>query len=177
MDKKEIRQYMIQKRLDLDTAWYASTSAFIMYMVESLPCFQKAKTVGVYVATRQEVNTRPFIEKWGSKKQICVPKVKGKTMDFHRISSLQQLHKGTFGVMEPQFDHPIPKKTIELLLVPVVAFDEDCNRIGYGGGYFDRFLADFSGDTIGIAFSFQQIENIRKEPHDIRLDRIIHEEL
>jgi 5-formyltetrahydrofolate cyclo-ligase len=116
-----------------------------------------------------------FIKKWYQDKVICVPKVEGKEIQFYYLDNLFDLQTSTFGVLEPQGKKQIAKKDIDLLIVPLLVFDNQYQRIGYGGGYYDCYLQDYQGAKIGVAFSFQKITKIESEVHDIALDYVIDE--
>ncbi|MFV0395823.1 MAG: 5-formyltetrahydrofolate cyclo-ligase [Coprobacillaceae bacterium] len=175
MDKQAVRKEMIKKRLDLDMTSYMSKSNLIIYNLEKLNCFNQAKTIGVYVSMKQEVNTIEFIKKWCKSKRIVVPKVNGKKMNFYHIYTMNDLEAGNFGVLEPKSNILVKPSEIDLLIIPIVAYTNEHHRIGYGGGYYDRYLQDYNGLKIGIAFSFQKILDFEIENHDIPLDTIINE--
>lgn len=175
MDKRYIRKTMIQKRLVLDMSTYISDSNLIMYLVEKSKVFKEAKTIGIYVSMKQEVDTIAFIKKWCQEKEICVPKIDGKHMNFFHIRSLDEVSKGTFDVLEPCTNRLIRPEEMDIMIIPMVAFDKNKHRIGYGGGYYDRYLENYHGYKLGVAFSFQEVEEIETNCHDITLDVIIHQ--
>lgn len=97
-------------------------------------------------------------------------------MNFYLINSLDELKKSSFGILEPSNQSKIiNKENIDLLIVPMVAFDSNHNRLGYGGGYYDRYLKNYAGKVIGLAFSFQQTEALPVESFDIPIKTIIDE--
>lgn len=175
MDKTSIRQQMKQARLDLSRKEYLDLSNLIISKIKKHSYYLQANTIGIYVSFHQEVHTMPFIQEMLIEKNVCIPKIEYKKMQFHQINSLESLKKNSFGILEPENENTVNKEQIDLLIVPIVAFDKFNNRIGYGGGYYDRYLADYRGKTIGIAFSFQEIKEIIPEPYDCPLDIVIHE--
>ena len=176
MDKIELRKQMINKRLDLSREDYATKSNLIISKLKQHPDFINAKTIGVYVSFKNEVDTISLIKEIVNEKSICVPKTDGNLMNFYLINSLDELKKGNFGILEPLNQGKIiNKENIDLLIVPIVAFDSNHNRLGYGGGYYDRYLKNYFGKVIGLAFSFQQIEILPVESFDIPIKTIIDE--
>lgn len=166
---------MIQARLDLGSDEYIAKSNLIISKLKKHPDFINAKTIGIYVSFKNEVNTISLIEEIIKIKKVCVPKTKNHEMHFYLIDSLQELKKGNYGILEPNNDFLIYKKDIDLLIVPIVAYDMNHKRLGYGGGYYDRYLEDYHGNVIGLAFNFQQVENLPAEKFDLPIETIIDE--
>lgn len=132
-----------------------------------------AKLVGCYVSMKDEADTRAFLD-WcfRTKKPVAVPRTENGTLTFHRIASFTELHPGSFGVMEPSAEQEVPAGAIDLMFVPLSAFDESGNRTGYGRGYYDSVLASCRR-KIGIAFPEQKTERIEPDPWDIPLDAVL----
>lgn len=175
LDKQAIRENMLRKRLELDVCTYMSNSNLIMYTLENMELFKQAKTIGMYASIKQEVHTLDCIERWCSNKKISLPRVESKEIKFYQIVDMSQLQNGSFGVLEPQTDDLVQPEDIDILIIPLVAFDKNNYRIGYGSGFYDRYLQGYKGVKIGIAFSMQEVECIVVEEHDIPLDIIINE--
>jgi len=138
----------------------------------------KKKVIGGYYPYNYESNILDILKKLEKKKfTISLPKIKkNNQMNFYEWSFYEPLVINTFGIPEP-----ISKKKIypDILLVPLVAFDNDLNRLGYGGGFYDRYLKKIKNKkkivTIGIGFAFQKIKKIPTNKHDMKLDYIITE--
>ena len=96
-------------------------------------------------------------------------------MSFYRIDSLADTAPGVFGVLEPLTNELVSPDEFDVMIVPLVAFDERCGRIGYGGGYYDRYLPFTHCPSIGLAFERQRIDDTMPEVHDHALDMIITE--
>lgn len=175
MDKAELRKQMIKARLDLDSITYTAKSNFIINKLKSNPAFIKAKTIGIYVSFNQEVDTIALITEMLGKKNICVPKIEGKEMNFYLIDSLQKLKANRMGILEPDNKKLVLSDQIDLMIVPLVGYDKNNNRLGYGGGYYDRYLKNYNQTTIGLAFSFQMVDCLPVEPFDLPIDVIINE--
>ncbi len=180
LDKKAIRDQRLAARRALTAAEAAEKSAAICAAATALPEFERASAVLTYVASKDnEVDTQPLILRLleGSR-PVLVPVTLGKgQMRWSRLESMDELAPTAFGVLEPRGDYrrdmaPPPDS---LVLVPGLAFTESGWRIGYGGGYFDRFLAEFSGRKIAVAYALQLIPEMPVEAHDIPMDLIVTE--
>ena len=136
------------------------------------------KLIGGYYPYNYEINSIEILKKFEEKKySISLPKIKrNKKMNFYHWSLKDPLTVNEYGIPEP-----IKKKIVypNILLVPLVAFDKNLNRIGYGGGFYDRYIKKISKIkkifTIGLAYSFQQVKKIPVNNYDIKLDYIITE--
>lgn len=166
---------MIKERLDLSSEEFTTKSNLIICKLKNNPTFINAKTIGIYVSFKNEVDTRNLIKEIVAVKNVCVPKVNNNMMDFFQISSFDELKEGYYGILEPISDKKIAKEDIDLLIIPMVAYDKYNNRLGYGGGFYDRYLANYSGKTIGLAFSFQKVEMLPTETFDLPIATIINE--
>lgn len=173
LDKKEIRKQMLKLRASLSNDYIQLATNQIRKKLQSDTIFQKAHTIGIYASYNNEVDILTWIEPYLSLKQICFPVVKDKTMEFYQVDSLSELEKGTFGILEPTTNKKVMKQDIDLLIIPIVAFDKTNHRIGYGGGYYDRYLIGYKGKTIGLAYQLQEVDSIFYESFDLPLDKII----
>ena len=134
------------------------------------------KSIGGYYPYNYEVDAIDILKKFEKKKyQISLPKIKKNfKMDFFNWSTIDPLSINEYGIPEP-----ISKKIVypSIILVPLVAFDKNLNRVGYGGGFYDRFIKKTKKRrkivTIGLAYSFQRIDNVPTDKNDIKLDFII----
>ena len=146
--------------------------------------FRRSKFVACYLSTQEEVDTWLLIDRaWRMKKRIFAPIIKKNfAMEFCELTAESKLVFNQYGLPEPQDGEIIAPRALDLVITPVVAFDADGNRIGMGGGYFDRtfsFLSNrqylFHPKLIGLAFSCQRVEKIAPNPWDIRVFRVIDE--
>ena len=142
--------------------------------------WNKAKTIGVTVSRGREVDTKTIIEKaWRDGKRVVVPKCdpESNTMIFRKIDTYHQLETVFFGLMEPIESETISVEPddIDLMIVPGICFDRKGYRIGYGGGYYDRYLKEYQGVTISLAFSFQLLNSLPRETHDVPIEGLITE--
>ncbi len=146
--------------------------------LESSPAYQRADMVLGYVSKPEEVNTHGIITRaLASGRSVLVPRVRNdKDLDWVRIESVDALRAGAFGILEPIGSAATDElSSMSVALVPGVAFDRAGYRLGWGKGFFDRFLARFPGTAIGLAFDCQFYETLPREPHDRAVDYVITE--
>ncbi len=177
--KQAIRQKICEKRKALSPDLYAEKSALIREKLESLPEFQDAEKVLVYISTPEEVATHELTKSCiESNKKVYVPKVLNEGLAICPILSWNELKPGAFGILEPcEIPSPTNPEEIDLILVPGIAFDPKGHRIGYGKGFYDSLLKSTRGIKIGLAFHEQIIDEVPAESHDVPLDLIITDSL
>ena len=173
--KQALRQEMREKRKALSPASYAKKCTEIQKQLEFLPQWQKARTLLLYVSTDEEVDTRRLIHDALEKnRHVFVPKMNGDTLVICPLRDWEDLKPGGFGIMEPceivEEAHP---ESMDLILVPGLAFDRRGHRLGYGKGFYDKLLKNTRGFKVGLAFSEQVVEELPTEAHDVPLDLII----
>ncbi|MDP3791272.1 MAG: 5-formyltetrahydrofolate cyclo-ligase [Candidatus Omnitrophota bacterium] len=143
--------------------------------------FKKAKVVMFYVSLKDEVDTCFMIdEALKAGKRVCVPVIlkEEKRLIAGEIKNrLEDLESQHFGIYQPRYDRveEVPLDDIDLVVVPGIAFDKNNIRLGRGHGYYDRFLSGLPAATkaIGLAFDFQVLEDLPKDPHDIPVSKIV----
>lgn len=159
------------------------SDASIRSALEAFPLFAEAPLVLTYVSRAGEVDTRDLIEALLARgRRVAVPRVdlEAHRMSFHEIFSLDELEPRTMRILEPAADAPALTDPAELVgsicLVPGLVFDGAGHRVGYGGGYYDRFLAFYPGDKVGLARATQLSSNpLPTDPHDVPMDFIATE--
>ncbi len=173
--KAAIRKEMIEKRQALPLSLRLLMEEQIKEHV--LMVIGGAKRIGIYCSTRQEVDTYGLMEHWFWDKDITIatPRVNGNEMDFFKISSFKDLAMGSFDILEPQTEDKIDPEDLDVIIIPIVAFDDYKHRIGYGKGYYDRYLKKTLARKIGIAFAFQEIDEISVDAFDVDCDIVITE--
>lgn len=186
MEKKEIRKKALQLRNELKDDYRVQADDSIYHRLTDLECYRQAKIILAYVAYKSEVNTRRILEKaLEDGKKVAVPKVLDKNgiMEFYEIRSLQELATGYQGIGEPDISEKEPialeklwKET--LMIMPGAAFDRKCNRIGYGGGFYDRYLNRCSRHirTVAVCYEIQLVQGIAAEPFDVKPDIVLTEQ-
>jgi len=181
--KKEFRKKVISERKKQNPDIINSNSQLIFQNLFKLDEIKKAKTVMAYLDFNNEVKTDSIINYLLSKKQkavVPISIVEERKLFLSEIKDIEtEVSIGTYGIREPksEFIRPINSQDIDIVIVPAVAYDTNGYRLGYGGGYYDRFLDSLRDDciTIGIAFEIQIFDEVPKEDHDAQLDYIITE--
>ena len=137
--------------------------------------FKDAKTVFCYVSAGSEVRTHCFIKELLSKKRVVVPFCTDKcgNMIAAEIKSFDDLKEGLFGIYEPINPVEFPKAEIDFAVVPAVAFDKDGYRLGYGKGYYDRFLSDITPYKLGICAEALLVDKLPHDEFDVKMDKVI----
>ena len=175
-EKFRLRKKIIALRNKLSPEERIWQSAIIGEKFFTLPQYGKAKIIGFYASKIEEVPTDNFIEKvLAEGKRVVLPRVNpGFKLIWHEIKNLKDLTVSIFAVREPKKNTPkVELKDMDLLIVPSVAFDRKGNRVGYGKGFYDRVLVNFSGKSIGLAFTCQIIDKVPREKHDKKVDKIL----
>ena len=166
---------MLEKRDGLDAREIAVRSKRIQDFLLNSKEFGSAKVVGAYYAFGSEVKTDLIIQKAKALgKKVALPSVEGESLAFYELSSGKYLVKGRFGIIEPLPYGPVDK--IDLLVVPGIAFDKKGYRLGYGKGYYDKFLAKKEVFSVGLAYSFQLIDSLPSGEYDKRMHAIATED-
>jgi 5-formyltetrahydrofolate cyclo-ligase len=154
----------------------AKASSKICQLIQMHPTYQSSQTILFYAAINNEVNLNNLAAiALQAKKKVCFPKIEQEHLQAYQITSLNQLTRGTYGILEPNTLHATltDKKNIDLILIPALAYDKQGNRIGYGKGYYDHFLMHTNAHKMGIAFDFQIIPSIPAESHDQKVNSIV----
>ncbi|MCP2034950.1 5-formyltetrahydrofolate cyclo-ligase [Planomicrobium sp. HSC-17F08] len=177
MDKAMQRKQVLEQLNNMERAEHLRKSRLIVGRLMEDPAFQRAGTVGVTISAFPEVDTHELIQAcWEAGKRVAVPKCwrKDRTMDFYAITDFNQLETVYMHLKEPKVEETVHLKAedIDLLIVPGVVYTREGYRIGFGGGYYDRYLATYTGATRSLAFGVQLADRIFVEPHDIPVDMI-----
>ncbi len=173
--KEEIRKSVMNTRNRIPKLMLEQRSGIICKKVTQLPEYQNAETVYAYVPLDREVSTIPLIEAaWADGKRVAVPQVIGDgRMRFVVLNDWDQLEEGHFHVREPKFGVEA-EDSKALMIMPGVAFDLSRNRIGYGKGYYDRFLSqEPEHTTVALSFEFALFPEIPSEENDRKPDLIV----
>jgi 5-formyltetrahydrofolate cyclo-ligase len=177
-NKNKLRKKFREIRSSISEEEAEEKSRIIIETLFSLDEFRNARNVLFYVDTRNEVKTRNAITRaLDMRKRVAVPKVLDHGMIAVVICSLSELRPGRFGIYEPLHCVEMQAKQIELVVVPGVAFDKRGFRLGYGGGYYDRFLPCLCAKTVkaALAYEIQLTDKIPADEQDIKVDIIITE--
>ncbi|MBM7650046.1 5-formyltetrahydrofolate cyclo-ligase [Bacillus ectoiniformans] len=178
MKKKQIRDHMKRLLSEIDKRDFEQESFEIANQLFAMEEWREAETVGLTVSSDLEVDTWQIIKQgWKEGKRITAPKCSPaeKSMQFYEVPSFLALEQTNFGLYEPK---PVPnllvnKQDIDLLIVPGLAFTKQGYRLGFGGGYYDRYLEQFEGEVLSLCFDRQLREDIPIEPHDIPVKKLV----
>ena len=174
-----IRQDIIRQRRSLSHNDIQRRSLQIAQQVQQLDEFQNAETLALYLSVRGEVDTQALIDiAHANKKRVVVPKVQDTKLCFYRYDE-DALQKGRFGILEPSSTEAFELSDIDIILMPLVAFDNNGHRIGMGGGYYDTTLAAYQNAhtpfRLGLGYAFQHKPLIQHHEWDINLHAIATE--
>jgi len=180
LNKADIRQMIISKlRKITDKERYIIENALLKGLVES-NLWKKANSIGITISHGFEWDTSDLIKTaWKQGKQVYAPKClpSEREMVFYRIENFNQLEVVYYNLLEPkpQETKPVEKNSIDLIVVPGVVFDKAGYRIGFGGGYYDRFLADYQNETVSLLHTEQLVDCIPIDSHDIAVNHLLTE--
>lgn len=176
MDKNEVRQLIKGYRQKLTDEDVKTKSRLIIDRLKKSDIYKKSENVFLYISYNREVDTYMLLSQcFMDGKKVYAPKVLSKTdMEFYCLSNVNDLVSGYMGIMEPSDACEKANTRNGLFIMPGLAFDYDFHRIGYGGGFYDRYLSeDNTFIKAALAFDFQLLESIPYEEHDLKPDYII----
>ena len=175
MDKKELRRTIRERKRAMTEEEIVSRSEKLGQLFAQSQAYKAAKTIYGYLPYNQEVRTVPMLEQaLKDGKRVAVPKVYGDEMKFLYLDDLSQVEKGYAGIPEPIADGPVADDDTALVLMPGLAFDPQGHRIGYGGGFYDKFLAaEPNHPTLALCYEFQMLPELHTEEHDIPVDTVL----
>ncbi len=177
--KKELRKELLTKRDSIPSSQTIKKNTAIKQSLFALDEFRKANSVLIYVSFRSEVDTIGQLQDiLNLGKHLVVPLVdsRKKTLSLYQLKEISELTPGYMGIPEPseRKDREIRLEDIDLAIIPGSGFDPKGNRLGYGGGYYDRLLSNADNIlAVALAFEEQITDDIPSEPHDIKMDIII----
>ena len=175
MDKKELRRSIRERKRAMTEAEIESRSQKLGELFIASQAYRDAKTIYGYLPYNQEVRTVPMLEQaLRDGKTVAVPKCYGDEMKFIVMTDLSQVEKGYAGIPEPIADGPVADDETALVLMPGLAFDPQGHRIGYGGGFYDKFLSrEPEHPTLALCYAFQLLPHLETEEHDIPVDTVL----
>ena len=180
--KKEIRSRILKQRSNMLFSEVLEKSERIKEQVFHMDEFKDAKVILFYVSYDNEVFTHKMIkESFKTKKQVVVPKIHkhNRTILCSSLTQWDELITGAYTILEPRQEclNEVTLESIDLIIIPGIAFDCQGNRIGHGMGYYDKLLKkNMNAHRLGLAFEFQIVENIPTEHHDVKVEKIVTEE-
>jgi 5-formyltetrahydrofolate cyclo-ligase len=175
-ERKSLRSLLLEKRDNTSFDFMKIASEKIQKKLKKINAYRDAQKIGVYYPIGSEVLTQDIIQELLSNgKDVFLPKVIGKKMEFRKISNFSSLEKGSFDIMEPKDDCQTDN-SLDVVLVPTVGISPVGVRLGYGHGFYDKFLAEHKVTTISLTLEKQIVKNIPKSEHDIIINWIITED-
>ena len=170
--KQRMRELLIQKRRMLSAEERTAQSELILSQLEKMTVFREAKTVLLYYPKNNEVDVLPLFKRYKRDKVLLLPVTHRNGMTANPYEGNDKMHRGKVGIPEPTT--PPFEGNIDVIIVPAVAFDKEGNRLGRGGGYYDRFLKKQTHATIiGVGYDFQLVDEVPVRKHDQKMHRII----
>lgn len=180
-EKQQLRRHFLAVRAAMQQAEKQETDRQIVRRVLEMEPYRNANMIFCYVATPAEIDTRPILEQaLSTGKTVCVPRCgQAGSMTARRISSLDVLTRGRYGILEPpDTAEMIPPEQIKLVLAPALAADRRGYRLGYGGGYYDRFLEQVNPvSTVCVVLCVENrlVDRLPAEPYDRRCHWVVTE--
>lgn len=168
MNKKELRIKLITKRNSIKNKDKKDLSIYLS-VIEKID-----KDILIYYSKKNEIDTTSIITfalDFGYR--VYIPKIIDNQMYFYEIKSLNNVKKGIYNIMEPVSNITPPNIDNTICIIPGISYDKNYNRLGYGGGYYDRFLKNYHGIKIGLCYDELLIDKIPTEKTDIPVDIII----
>ncbi|MCF3941962.1 5-formyltetrahydrofolate cyclo-ligase [Oceanobacillus alkalisoli] len=180
MDKVNLRNLAKDNLTNLDMEKKAEIEKEIIQNLINSELWKQATTVGITVSAGFEWDTEALIkEGWKERKTVVVPKCVPdvRRLDFYKLDHFEQLEASYFNLREPNPSETVKvdKQEIDLLVVPGLVFDERGYRVGFGGGYYDRFLTDYPNRTVSLLYSGQLVAEVPKESFDVPVEYLITE--
>ena len=175
MDKTALRKEIREKKRAMTQKQIEKASHALAQQFFATAYYREAKTLYGYLPYNQEVRTEPILlQALKDGKKVAVPKVYGDTMRFIYLEDMNGIEKGYAGIPEPVADEPVAADETALVLMPGLAFDKEGHRIGYGGGFYDKFLsAEPTHPTVALCYDFQMLPNLETEEFDVPVDLVL----
>jgi 5-formyltetrahydrofolate cyclo-ligase len=173
MNKAALRKKHKDLRLSLDPVLLIAAS--LRLQEKAWEIIKDKQSVGIYVSMDHEVSTIDLISRCLlSSKILCVPKILNNEMIFIQITDLNQCQKSAYGILEPISNEPY-LDSIDVQIIPLLAFNQHKFRLGYGKGYYDAYLKNYTGFKCGLCFSWDKEDDLIEDDHDVACDLILTE--
>lgn len=175
-EKKSLRNLLLEKRDGTSFDLMKIASEKISKKLKKIRAFRDAQKIGAYYPIGSEILTQGIIQELLSNgKQVFLPRVSGEQMGFKKISDFSSLESGSFDIMEPKIECET-ENNLDVILVPTVGITPKGVRLGYGHGFYDKFLANHKTATVSLTLEKQVVKNIPKSDHDILIDWVVTED-
>ena len=177
MDKKELRKAISAQKRAMTAAEIEAKSAFLAEKLFAHPLYREAPSLYAYLSYNQEVRTDPILRRClADGKRVAVPKVldNGTRMEFIWLDDLTAVAEGYCKIPEAIAEGPVADDPRALILMPGLAFDRRGGRMGYGGGFYGRYLSEHPGHpTLALCYGFQLLDHVEMAPHDVPVDAVL----
>ena len=175
MDKQTLRRQIREQKRAMTEEQIVAASEKLGELFAASELYRQAKTIYGYLPYNQEVRTVPMLQQaLADGKRVAVPKCYGDEMRFIYLDDLSRVESGYCGIPEPIADEPVADDPTALVLMPGLAFTERGDRMGYGGGFYDKFLAsEPNHPTLALCYAFQMVDFIPTEEYDIPVDCVL----
>lgn len=175
MDKATLRQHIRMQKRQMTAGEIAEKSEQLRLLFTATDAYKNATAIYGYMSYNQEVRTLPLLEQaLRDGKRVAIPKCYGSEMRFIWMEDLSDTEKSSCGIPEPVSDGPVADDKTALVLMPGMAFDAAGHRIGYGGGFYDKFLAaEPEHPTVALCYDFQVLDALETEEFDIPVDMVL----
>jgi 5-formyltetrahydrofolate cyclo-ligase len=175
MDKQTLRRQIREQKRAMTSEQIEIASKKLGELFAASHLYQQAKTIYGYLPYNQEVRTVPMLQRALEEgKRVAVPKCYGEEMRFIYMDDLSKVESGYCGIPEPIADTPVADDPTALVLMPGLAFTKRGERMGYGGGFYDKFLsAEPDHPTLALCYEFQMVEHIPTEEFDVPVDCVL----
>ncbi|MFC3195778.1 5-formyltetrahydrofolate cyclo-ligase [Marinicella sediminis] len=176
MLKTELRADLRQRRAAIRDDERSGLNRRLIRHISASSLWQEARHVGLYLAFNREADITALLEQ-SDDKNLYLPAISGKLMQFQPVTSQMQMETLSYGLQQPVFIPGASQPDIDLYLMPLLGFDGNGNRLGMGGGYYDRYFAEHhAGIRAGIAYACQQVQQLPTDPWDVTLQHIFTEQ-
>lgn len=176
VEKARLRKQFLDSRESLSLDYIQIASSKIQERLRRIDYYRSAKSIGAYHAIGSEVRTQPILQEiLNAGKELALPRVDKKDIVFKKIANFSDLEMGNFSVMEPKERCEAIEK-LDVILVPAIALARDGYRLGYGFGYYDRYLQGKHSKKIALSYHKQVVKSIPHDDHDVKMDCIVTED-
>ncbi|MFT8469359.1 5-formyltetrahydrofolate cyclo-ligase [Oenococcus sp.] len=173
-DKKVLRDQQKARLAAIDPVAKKEQSLSLYRQLFENPDWQSSDNIAITLSLPLELSTRPIIQQaWELDKHVFVPKIVDTKMIFVEFTETTKIIKGKMSISEPEESKAFPKNDIDLMIVPGLAFTKTGKRLGFGAGYYDRYLSDYSGKTLSLALNDQLLATIPTDKLDVRIQQIL----
>ena len=175
LDKKAMRREIAQKKRAMTAAQIEDYSRDLAGRLYETEFYKEARSLYCYLPYNQEVRTWPILARAKADgKRVAVPKVYGDVMKFLWLDDFTQVAEGAYTIPEPIFDEPVADDAAALIIMPGLAFDPEGHRVGYGGGFYDKYLEEHPRHKlVALCYPFQLFNHLDVEDHDVPVDLVI----